>query len=803
VVIDEDDTETTATLLTVADYDEGNVSIDVQVGTVVSVGIPEQVFTDLDEEEVVLVVVELSDDMSKEYEEVDAAGTVIVSVEATVSINIYSDEGSKLEVSDLTEPLLLQFAIPADVEAPHLLRCAVWDEILEEWSFDGIEQLGIRDGILSCTTRHLSLFGMIWRGFVETFRCSQASLLTTKGIRQLWVRDWAVEPTVAVLWVVLVVLLLLLTSACVVDLHRIQKGVFWTDTGFFVYVDDEDETSKDESAARICGSLWLGATWETLSEAKTILWKSIRDEVIAATMTFLDVLRGACSGQLEMLQNAKQEADEESNPNPEGSTQSAENNKTQAKRGYKERVRILLEAAARQWLRWAVHLKASSSAFVHYHDNYQQTVDSLAASELQDQNPTGDSPNPAKAAKSPSPDQSTEVASNPEAAPTSRTTPTSKSRPSFAMQSTRSGSGLPASLSRDFSASAAPSAAPSNTPSLSLAELHTDQSQRLDSEYRYIHSFRHNLKSVGTQLLVHGPIGSVFAFSIFKSSGLRALEFSCLVLGDLAVSTLFMSVSGKTRRAANTASCSSEDFFEMAGKFIALGVATTFVAVLPVVAIFKMQTRKFHTVPFENCRAMRRRLRAWKVLDALVWFFGLAYAGFCAFYVMLFFANVAPVDHHAWLITACTAFVLDLMVTPAGSVLVIFLILWLCVVVLALWTGQSRKQLVEQLRSTGEQSAALRSSHVSQASSPSSQPKKAAQGDQSEAEVTFEVDVDHQDVVAKVWGDNATDKETSRSVDKEGGPRRPSHTVQPPHPAADVATDNNDEFGDEYVVIEM
>jgi len=269
----------------------------------------------------------------------------------------------------------------------------------------------------------------------------------------------------------------------------------------------------------------------------------------------------------------------------------------------------------------------------------------------------------------------------------------------------------------------------SSTPSsqrISLRNLHLDQSQRIISEWNYSHSIGHDLKSIVVQLFVHGPIGSIFAFSIFKSSSLRALEFSCLVLGDLAVATLFMSVSGKTRSAANAStSCQvGPDWRELAGKFIALGFAATVIAVLPVVAIFTLHTRTFQKVPFENCKAMRMRLRVWRILDAVMWTLGLVYAGFCAFYVMLFFANVAAIDHNAWLITACTTFVLDLMLTPCASVLVIFVTMWLCVLLLAIWTRTPRRQLIEQLRSTGEQSATLhggsRSPRVSGASRASS-----------------------------------------------------------------------------------
>jgi len=692
VVIDAGGMLTTATIVSADNFVE-DVTIEVEVSNGVSIGIPRQVLGDLVEEEVLLVVVELSDTLSSkyEYEETDEAGRTEFLVEGTVGINLYTLDGVKLEVSNLTDPLQLRFAVPPTVVAPHLLKCAVWDALMSEWSFDGIEQGGLENGTLTCTTSHLSLFGMVARGFVESFECSQTSLLTTRAIRQLWKRDWGCKPTVVVLWVVITGFTLLLIAAVIMDLYRIRQGRYWMDARFFLF--EREDGHSDEDAE---DKTWCGLDAKSVAEVGIIAWRTVRDEGLAAVVVYLDALRAACEGLRTVIWNTFGAVKDEDKESAGEKDHDAE---------HEDRVRVWLEAMTREMLKWAVHLNACSRAFVHYNDNYTEAVDSIAA---QDSGRRVSSESHRHSPSAASEAETTYISNLADAEASVPVTPSaSASLPlPLTMQSTRSGSYFQSSID-GLQLQQSMSGELADAQHVSLADLHVDYSQRLDSEYRDMHSLRHYARSIGRQLLVHGPVGRVFAYSIYKSCSLRALEFLCLALGDLVVATLFMSLSGKTRSASNTKSCKAEDLGFMAGRFIAMGIAGSFIALIPVLVIFNMHIRKFHTVPYRGCKEMRLRLRAWWFLDVLLWILALAYSGLCTLYVMLFFANVTPVDHNAWLLTATTSLSLDLIVTPLGSSFFVFLCLAVCVLALALWTGSSRREVVAQLRTTGDDSEGL------------------------------------------------------------------------------------------------
>ena len=82
--------------------------------------------------------------------------------------------------------------------------CAFWDLEVNMWSTEGVTTLSISDGLVTCETRHLSLFGFVLRTIGNIFACSAAvAIFSLDGLKNLvkggmWMRSipalmhWAV-----------------------------------------------------------------------------------------------------------------------------------------------------------------------------------------------------------------------------------------------------------------------------------------------------------------------------------------------------------------------------------------------------------------------------------------------------------------------------------------------------------------------------------------------------------------------------------------------------------------------------------
>jgi len=232
-----------------------------------------------------------------------------------------------------------------------------------------------------------------------------------------------------------------------------------------------------------------------------------------------------------------------------------------------------------------------------------------------------------------------------------------------------------------------------------LMALHESHYDRVRFENERFTSWAIPFRMTVKQWFAHGAIGSAMVFSIYSPSSVRALLLVCDVLGASAVATFFMSVDGPTDKDEVRDECNQKmDFGEVVGRLVAIGLASGFVAAFPLAVLSRLHTRKFLRVDFENSLAWRRQLQIWKFEDVLLWIFGLGYAGFCVFYIVLFFANVAPKNHGAWIITAGTAFANDLLFAPLAMVLSppLFAMLLISFIGLVQWKPKSDVLLVVQ-----------------------------------------------------------------------------------------------------------
>jgi len=764
----------------------------VQASPTLQVSIPPEA---LDREEAVVVVTEFNEAAVSRFEDYydnsEDATDGPVDVEALVSISLFSSEGERLEVTNLARPINFTLPLPQGVADRDSLLCGVWDEELHLWSLDGLVQLGVQRDALHCATYHLSLFGAISFGYVDAFKCSQASLATADGIHGIWSHSWAHTVSAFVLWMILACLLGLLMAACLLDVWRASQENAWTDWNFFVFQHDEPNHDVDVEDAAVatrqdvkklpCCCVLLPLTHrETLVEVVKTVKTDIMDEILASFVPHLDTLRQCCAGLWALMtaalwkrweRRSSHASKDESKRNSmdsmiepvEDDVESDLDSRVCVVHKPTGALQSLMEALARVAIAHVAHLNACAANFVHCDDKYAEAVGILsvpldgATKELPD--PEASSTRPGLSIGTPSlkpclsSSSSTDIMeastgagssfakelesrslrttawsnSSSELITTPQTTPLSLQMSSEASSYHLSSKMLspqhvdmgsasmlnlavrPPSLSappllmtqREDSGSLPLSMA---LTSASLHKFHSDHTRRLEQEWAGVHRCSRHLRGLFLRFFVHGPIGTVFVFSMGSPSRLRAMALLCDLLGALAVATFFMSVSGKSRSVENPPECDAgKDFGEQMGRFLALGMVSAFLAKLPVFLIFKLHSRDFKVVAHPGCKDHIVKLRAWRLLDFILWTLSTLYAGFCALYITSFFANVSVVDHKLWMASAGMAFLSDLVLAPLATIILPPCVIVLCITLLAAHTGKSRMDIVERLRAEGGQ----------------------------------------------------------------------------------------------------
>eukprot|EP00971_Amphidinium_carterae_P225652 4475153-Amphidinium_carterae.1 len=108
---------------------------------------------------------------------------------------------------------------------------------------------------------------------------------------------------------------------------------------------------------------------------------------------------------------------------------------------------------------------------------------------------------------------------------------------------------------------------------------------------------------------------------------IRALLLACDTMGAFFVATLFMQASNKSRSISSPSECSkiNDDIATAAGQYIAMGLASTVLAVIPVLIISKLHTRRVIRLDYVGSKAWTRQLRTWRLLDACLWCLGISY----------------------------------------------------------------------------------------------------------------------------------------------------------------------------------
>jgi len=605
--------------------------------------VPGKVFDDLQATNLILVTVYLSDMLTRFLGE-ETVG---------VNMNLFTINGANIEVTNLSQPILFNVTIEDGAED---FVCGVWMDMMDRWSTTNVIQAGTFDSSVMCGTTHLSLFGAVATGFADAFRCSQAQLLTTFGIRQLWERSWMTEVTSLFLLVIVVLFAGLMFVACVADYRRSHLGV-WSDEHFLiaqgaaVTVEDpalgglcNEEQAEGESSS-VCG--------ESIEVMRAVV-RDVADECLAALCMYVEACRQAFAGLCDVIRQAWTEEGE-------------------SRHGFLVLACIKLARAATER---TTHLNACAQNGVHPDD--PAAIEELYSSQEAGSSATLSNRLPGE--------QQSSVAVPAHAASTAHTI-MPVPRPSVNTEDV----GGRSESSMSFSGTKSEQ---------TLIRLHSSHTAKRKEEQRKVHRIPHTLKRMAMQFLIHGPLGSIYVFSISATSKIRALLLVCELAGALAVATLFMAVSGKVRSAAlNAEDCpSSSEVGAFIGRLVALGFASAVLGGLPVRLLSMLHHRKFVVMKNEGGKAWQRQLRAWQWRDAALWIFGLSYAGFSLFYVALFFANVVVVDHQSWLFSAGIVFFSELIVFPIAALMISPITLLLCIMILALVTAKSRKAVMQLVR---------------------------------------------------------------------------------------------------------
>eukprot|EP00971_Amphidinium_carterae_P028710 565306-Amphidinium_carterae.1 len=171
------------------------------------------------------------------------------------------------------------------------------------------------------------------------------------------------------------------------------------------------------------------------------------------------------------------------------------------------------------------------------------------------------------------------------------------------------------------------SSAHSATAEAKLKTIQQRYAGMLEVEEENLYQLGHLVRNIFQQVVYDGPIGSVFLFSITMPCKIRAMLLACDTMGSFFVSTLFMQASNKSRNINSPSECSSadDDAASAAGRFVALGLASSILAVFPVLIISKLHFRRVIRVDYVGSKAWTRQLQTWRLLDACLWCLGMSY----------------------------------------------------------------------------------------------------------------------------------------------------------------------------------
>lgn len=629
-----------------------------------------------------------------------------------ISLTIFRAPGDSLK-GQFTSPL--NFTIPAKYSEG--FRCAFWHETSGEWSFQGVESSEGVTGNLVCHTFHLTVFAGIKHGFLETFTCSQVTLLTADAFRRLWAgRVWYFDMEACLFFLLLFGLTVLLLIAWRLDAGRCldfpddnfllqqQAAVTiaprWT-ANFNVKLGmGFDKMSPDISGSMVServhnNDAWLQADLGGSYELSSIVitWGVSNGMAKSYSVCGIDA-----SGTEILLQSMTSMAKQNKRQDSIALTTDAEFQKVKLylqsswdsmdSPGYRLMIKDITISGR--------PIRVLPPELLHL-PSQATTVVQTAQSSL---------PAPQRRCLATLRDLLDDLLENgllflsdscTRLERLSRDLQTALGQKGGTLASARLltnhfiASMLRGHIRRQISASMLQSQA---DVSFLLRSLERSDAKKVGhgcvvsaplvfsnyaGEVSRLGLVRRQFESEVVKvskltpraLLLHGmtqrllmqcPLGTL-AYSIFMPSGMQVLLAMSQMLGALMASTFFLR---KENCGTATQLSIPELMGQELGKLLAVASGSILLAVGPVRVLATLHKRKFkrYADAAVSCEDRPRQLRVWEVQDIAFWILGTCYVCFCILFISLFLANAPENSRNEWLLSSCWSLLIDTAILP-------------------------------------------------------------------------------------------------------------------------------------------
>lgn len=566
-------------------------------------------------------------------EEATSSGVSSWDVGAAMDIKIYDlTTGKMVSIEDLTEPI----TVTLFVNDSHLYDCGYWDNSTSSWKTKGLTTKH-EPNVLICSTTHLTLFGAILKGFLDTLRCTQLELLSREALREIGSSGWYGTPVAVCFWLLLAVFWLLFFIAVGMDCNRSKEGT-WCDECFLVVpppgadqppgdealapadpadansapadpaaAEEQEETEEKKSR---CQWFWkcplvvcvLGTCSTCCSSGE---FRDATDDIISNWCEHFSEIRDFCESIWDNLQIS---GDGESIP--------IQNRMLAAVTGL---MGSLIARGVRGQVSTCVLMNDDVVAFVLEDEDVKELLQRGAAGEKQYE---------------------------------------------------------------------------------PWHKLHMSILEGVESHWSSSGSWFQVPVACAKLFLNATPFASVLMGNPFLSSTVRVLLFGADVMGSVMMTTFFFQATGTMKGKRSKHNCGgASGFGETLGRIIAIALVSWLLAGLPTRFLGSLTTRSLKQVDAENSPDWNRQLRAWRFQDKLLWVCGILYVGFCTLFVMVFLANVHPDDTPNWGYSGALSLAQDTLINPLAAALAVPIFANMTLSLISWIQGRSPAELVEGRRS--------------------------------------------------------------------------------------------------------
>lgn len=634
---------------------------------------------------------------------------------AAVALDLHSlSTGKEVSVMGLEEPVQIKLPIILNGSS---ISCVYWDEGTTQWSTQGVRvgSKSVLGGHLYCETTHFSFFGAIASGIVTTILCANFDMFTGENIKEVFEGDWPQSIGASIFFTLMGGVLLLFGIAAMLDHHR-WKQYHWNDEYFLVPSvadvkhdhDPKDDAPAEEKSPCTPKTMVLGCLAATCICPSDSLKDAI-DEICSTWFEYFGELRelveSICSGcnglwggpvsmmglalvlsdkmvKKMLLANSRRstaaslgmstdlvtfvlESKELGSFIVEG--EAAKRSASPSKLPPQEflglrRIRSLSFASE--------ELKRSKSAR-RPRSRVKQMVNEEACSHVAlEEEGTGVHVEPEAVSSMllPMPSAGTSFPLAKDSA--------EEGAASREVSAWRQNVGQNAEVPSGISPTPLPPSDVSvhwrlNVDQLRAWSLLTEEvCEALRHQTGRKLTKRQHAWGVCHTLIYLNPIGELFCIDIFRTAKQKAALFSADLLGQFVMVAVFFQGAGmvvrKSRGGDDACGGGSDESVGMRiGRFLVIATASFLLAGCPVTILESLTNKGLKKIEgARGSRAWQKQLRSWQIQERLFWITSITFNGFCAFYLLVFVANIAPDSYGDFTLAASIGVIEDVMAFP-------------------------------------------------------------------------------------------------------------------------------------------